>query len=220
LLLCQSYEGVSSYGTFGDEVDPQHLAIYIWLESSRRALSKIRNPILRFDGKLPKLLAEVWDGSIFDNNSSEQLHLIHASSVELRVPLRSSRRELRPGAFDSSIQPMVRPQSVNLCSALANFIFPNEPPPLLHLGFFRFPVSAGPSSPFALSVVPLPLCFPLARRRSLPRGRRPRPPPPPTPLRARLARPPLRAAALLSPPPPMVERKEKEHEEEDGDFAI
>jgi hypothetical protein len=26
-----------------------------------------------------------------------------------------------------------------------------EPPPLLHLGFLRFPVRAGPSSPFPLS---------------------------------------------------------------------
>jgi hypothetical protein len=51
---------------------------YIWLESSHRALSKIQNPILRFDPKLPELLAEVQDSS----NSDEQLISICASSVE------------------------------------------------------------------------------------------------------------------------------------------
>jgi hypothetical protein len=39
------------------------------MESSRRALSKIRNLVHRFDPKLPKLLTEVWGGF----NSREQL---------------------------------------------------------------------------------------------------------------------------------------------------
>jgi hypothetical protein len=51
----------------------------------------------------------------------------------LRVPLRVSRQELRPGAFDLSIRPPVRRQSTDFSSAPANFVFSGGPPPLLSL---------------------------------------------------------------------------------------
>jgi hypothetical protein len=57
-----------------------------------------------------------------------------------RVPPRSSRRELRPGAFNFSIRLTVRLQSANLCLAPTNFVFSGEPPPLLHRGFLHFSV--------------------------------------------------------------------------------
>jgi hypothetical protein len=109
-----------------------------------------------------------------------------------RVPLRSSHRELRPGAFDSSIQPPVRRQSTDFFSAPANFVFSGQPPPLLELcsSFFSsparglsspspslFPLAAAPPPPSVLpSSVTLP---PGGRRRSrLARGDgRPDPPP-------------------------------------------
>jgi hypothetical protein len=65
----------------------------------------------------------------------------------LRVPLRSSRRELCPGAIDSPIWSTIRPQSTNLCSAPARVVFSYEAPPLLYLGFLCFPIRVWPPSP-------------------------------------------------------------------------
>jgi hypothetical protein len=48
----RSLGGTHNYG-------PRHLAIYIWLKSTRRAPFKIRNPTHRFDPKLPESLANV-----------------------------------------------------------------------------------------------------------------------------------------------------------------
>jgi hypothetical protein len=71
----------------------QTLAIYIWLEPTRQALFEIRNPISNLDPKLPKLLAEVWDGSNSSDNSGEQLLLIHVSLAESKgTPARVSPR--------------------------------------------------------------------------------------------------------------------------------
>jgi hypothetical protein len=64
-----------------------------------------------------------------------------------RVPLRSSRRGLRRGAFGSSIGPPNLRQSTDFFSAPARVFFPGEKPPLLHLGFLRFHVRAVPHSP-------------------------------------------------------------------------
>jgi hypothetical protein len=44
-----------------------------------------------------------------------------------RVPLRSSRREIRPDAFDSSTRPTVRPQSVFFSSTPVRLSFPVNP---------------------------------------------------------------------------------------------
>jgi hypothetical protein len=57
----------------------QTLAIYIWLEPSRRALSKSRNGFPRFDPQFPRLLAEVQGGSNSGDNSGKQLLSIRAS---------------------------------------------------------------------------------------------------------------------------------------------
>jgi hypothetical protein len=153
-----------------------------------------------------------------------------------RVPLRSSRRELRPGAFDSSIQLTVHPQSMNLCSAPAKFVFSGETSQLLHLGFLRFSVFSSVQGPLSLpslrlAAAPLPLHFPPpdgAPSPSMAGGDDPsaRAPLRPAPWPCPVAMPRARAAAgrlapcstpLLSSPPPMVERKEKE---EDEIFAI
>jgi hypothetical protein len=132
-----------------------------------------------------------------------------------RVPLHSSRRELRPGAFDSSIRLTVHPQSTILCSAPARVVFSGEPPPLLYLvflSFLRFPSVHG------LPLPPLPS----------PGGDAP---PSPVSCPARLPSPPrqlpaprpvglaLYATPPLPLPPSMVEWKEEE-EEQDGSFVI
>jgi hypothetical protein len=86
-----------------------------------------------------------------------------------RVPLRSSHRELRPRAFDSSIQPPVHRQSTDFFSAPANFVFSGESPPLLELcsSFFFFPRAGALFPPHPLSLPwrrhPLPPLFSLAR---------------------------------------------------------
>jgi hypothetical protein len=103
--------------------------------------------------------------------------------------LRVSRQEICPDAFDSSIRPVVRCQSMDFSLAPANFVFSGEPPPLLHKGFLRFSiflVRAGPPLPSLTSPnggAPLPLLAPSVRlprpkavradggRRALPRGR-------------------------------------------------
>jgi hypothetical protein len=108
-----------------------------------------------------------------------------------RVPLRLPCQELRPGVFDSSIQPMVHLQSTILCSAPARVVFSGEPPPLLYLGFLRFsifPSMQGPSpSPAA---TPLPLWLTAARP---PHARGP---PPAAPVR-----PADRLGPAVQPPP-------------------
>jgi hypothetical protein len=141
----------------------------------------------------------------------------------LRVPLHSSRRELCPGGFDSSIRPTVHPQSMVLCLAPKRVVFSHEPPPLLYLGFLRvlrFPVRVGPPSPYpggggpppSISPRRGPLPFPAAASPIGSAGARPRAPQ----LRARVTRG-RAAGSTLSPsvapsslpPCPMVERKEK-----------
>jgi hypothetical protein len=154
-----------------------------------------------------------------------------------RVPLRSSRRELHPGAFDSSIRPTVRPESVNLCPAPARVLFSGEPSTnVVHRNFSflsppRSPSVSSPSPLFSWRQRPLPLLppphgasaaaawrgtalragapmHPLDPTRALPRGPwAPRPP-----SRRLVSPPPLRVAP--SPSMPWWE-KEKE-EEEDG----
>jgi hypothetical protein len=52
------------------------------MELSHRALSKSWNRFSRFNPQFPELLVEVRDGSNCSNNIGEQLHSIHASSVE------------------------------------------------------------------------------------------------------------------------------------------
>jgi hypothetical protein len=117
-----------------------------------------------------------------------------------RVPLRLSRREIHPDAFDSSIRSTVHPQSTILCSALARVVFSGEPPPLLYLGFLRvlrFPIHARPPSPSSSlpwrATPPLP-CFPTAAAAG-PAG---------SPTRALANRCPLPSSS-----PSHVERKEK-----------
>jgi hypothetical protein len=104
-----------------------------------------------------------------------------------RVPLRSPRRELRPGVFNLSIRPTVHPQSMNLCSVLVRVVFSDEPPLLLYLGFLCFLVCAGPPSPspHLPRVTPLPLNFP--------------PPLGPAPLAATGSASPCSAPPLPSP---------------------
>jgi hypothetical protein len=53
-----------------------------------------------------------------------------------RVPLRSYHRELHPGAFNSSIRPLVRCQSTVFLSASVNLDFSGEQTPLFHSPFF------------------------------------------------------------------------------------
>jgi hypothetical protein len=90
----------------------------------------------------------------------------------LRVLLRSSHRELRPGAFDSLIRPMVRPQSMKLSSTPARSSSEMSRPPLLHLWFLCFFVSHSHSASFSLpstssTVAPSPRVF-LPTRSPLP----------------------------------------------------
>jgi hypothetical protein len=56
--------------------------ICIWIESSRRAVSKFQNPFPGLDPNLPKLLTEGRDGSNSSDNSGKQLLSIHVSLVE------------------------------------------------------------------------------------------------------------------------------------------
>jgi hypothetical protein len=108
-----------------------------------------------------------------------------------------SRRELRPGAFNSSIRPPVHHQSTDFSSAPANFIFSGEPPPLLHLGFFsflHFPVCAEgplPSLTSPIGGAPSPFSPPGAAR----------PPARPLHTHARLALPSGRHGPLRRRPP-------------------
>jgi hypothetical protein len=84
-----------------------------------------------------------------------------------RVPLRSSHREIRLEAFDSSIRPTVHPQSVNLFLTLARVLFSSEPSTIVvhrNFLFLSLPRSPSLSSPYPL--------FPWRRR----------PPPPPSPF--------------------------------------
>jgi hypothetical protein len=121
-----------------------------------------------------------------------------------RIPLCLSRRELRPGSFDSSIRLTIHPQSTILCSAPVRVVFSDEAPPLLYLGFLCFlcfSVCTGPPSPSP----------------HLPRRRLPSPsrvPPPSALLREHFAwscgrRPNSAPYAAPSSPPFMVERKKK-----------
>jgi hypothetical protein len=70
-----------------------------------------------------------------------------------RVPLRSSRRGLRRDAFGSSIGPSA-PAIDGFLLGSGECIFSCEKPPLLHLGFLRFPVRAGPHSSSLAMVAP------------------------------------------------------------------
>jgi hypothetical protein len=113
-----------------------------------------------------------------------------------RVPMCSSCQELCPGAFDSSIRPTVRPQSVDLSSALAMVSYAMSLSSIVAYGVLRFcfphvALSLSPSLSLTDNGVLL--------RSSPPRRRLALPWPP-------------------SPFPSMVERKEMEQEEE-GDFA-
>jgi hypothetical protein len=113
-----------------------------------------------------------------------------------RVPLCSSRRELRPGAFDSSIRSIVHPQSKILCSATARVVFSGEPSPLLYLWFLhvlRFSSVQGLPLPHLLS----------------PGGDTPPSLVPPPRGGGRTGRPAWPQRSPLPSSPPMVERKEK-----------
>jgi hypothetical protein len=98
-----------------------------------------------------------------------------------RVQLRSSRQELRPGAFDSSIRPPIHRQSTDFSSALTRFFFPDE---LFHCCSWMFHC-------FLLHVCNPPLSLSSSPRRPPPavaHGQRPRvlpatsPPPSADPL--------------------------------------
>jgi hypothetical protein len=126
-----------------------------------------------------------------------------------RVPLRSSRWELRPGAFDSSIWPMI------LCSAPTRVVFSGEPPPLLYLGFLRFFVF-----PSVQGVPFPPLTFPCGVL--LPPLFSPSGAPPPWRW-LRLHPRASRLAPLCSPSSPLPFHgweEGEEDEEEDGHFAV
>jgi hypothetical protein len=170
--------------------NPSNIYIYRW-NPLRRALFKIRNPthIRSETPEIARRSSEVVPTPAKTPASSYFRSVCRRRNP--RVPLRSSRRELRPGAFNSSIRPTVHPQSTNLCSTPVRVVFSVEPPPLLYLGFLCFPVHTGPPSPFP----------------HLPGGGAPSPQLPPgaaplPSLRRRPARhPPLRSL-LLSPPLP------------------
>jgi hypothetical protein len=68
------------------------------------------------------------------SNYSQSVHRL----PNPRVPLRSSCRGLRQGAFGSSIGPSNLRKSTDFSSAPARVFFPDEKPPLLCLGFLRF----------------------------------------------------------------------------------
>jgi hypothetical protein len=120
-----------------------------------------------------------------------------------RVPLCSSRQQLCLGAFDSSIRPMVRPQSTNLCSAPANFVFSGEPPPLLHLGFLCFSIFSSMQGPLSL-LSPPPVAAPPPL---LPPGGGS--PARSHPVTAGPVSLPPACGPLFSPLPPMVEGKKR-----------
>jgi hypothetical protein len=83
-----------------------------------------------------------------------------------RVPLHSSCWGLYLGASGSSIGPSNLHQSTISYSALARVFFPGEKPPLLYLGFLRFPIRAGPPSTsphLPRWRCPLPLVSPTAQ---------------------------------------------------------
>jgi hypothetical protein len=116
------------------------------MESSRRALSKIRNPILRFDPKFSELLAEVRNCS----NSSKQLLSICASSTESEgtavfISLRASSQCFRfidPTDGSSPISEFVLDfGELRLLRWASTIVAPR----------LSLPVSAGSSSPFPLS---------------------------------------------------------------------
>jgi hypothetical protein len=94
----------------------------------------------------------------------------------LRVPLHSSRRELCPGAFVSSIRLTVRPQSVNLSSSPARVSSPVSLSYIVAHGVLRFCSShAAPLSfllPLYLSSAVAPH-LPLPPHSPLPAPRRP-----------------------------------------------
>jgi hypothetical protein len=71
-----------------------------------------------------------------------------------RVSLHLSRRELRLVAFDSSIRPSVRHQSMIFFSAPANSVFSCEPPSIVvhKVSPFFVPIRATPFSPLSLSL--------------------------------------------------------------------
>jgi hypothetical protein len=145
------------------------------------------------------------------SNYSQSMHRLR----NLRIPLQSSSRGLRLGAFGSSIGPLNLHQSTVSFSAPGRVFFPGEKPPLLYLEFLLFFVflsvhglplpsltflgGGGPPPglppPGALS--PSPTAAAVAdgsdrAPRGPPRRRRPCPACPMQPRPASQARPPLR----------------------------
>jgi hypothetical protein len=98
-----------------------------------------------------------------------------------RVPLHSSRRELRPDAFDSSIRLLIRRQSTIFFLTPANFVFSRELAPLFSEPFLHF-------SPCVAAQFP-----------SLFRTLSPHVPPPP-----HCAPPTAEATAMTRPPSPLA----------------
>jgi hypothetical protein len=123
-----------------------------------------------------------------------------------RVPLHSSRRELCPGAFDSSIQPTVHPQSMNLSLAPVKVSSPVSLSSIVAHEVLRFCFS---------HATPLYSLFPLSLSLWRWRPLTPTPARSPLPLAAagfpaRRAVPCACPAGPLPPLPSMVERKEME----------
>jgi hypothetical protein len=86
-----------------------------------------------------------------------------------RVPLRSSCRELRPDAFNSSIRPLVHHRSTIFFSAPANFVFSSELYSLFSKSFLCFSPHVA-TQPISLSPSP---CVPFHPHHALPSsGRR------------------------------------------------
>jgi hypothetical protein len=107
------------------------------------------------------------------SNYSQSMHRLR----NLRIPLQSSSRGLRLGAFGSSIGPLNLHQSTVSFSAPGRVFFPGEKPPLLYLEFLLFFVFLSvhglplPSLTFLGGGVPPP-AFPPAAPFPPPRRRR------------------------------------------------
>jgi hypothetical protein len=54
--------------------DFQNISMYIWMEPSRRALSKSRKHFPSFDTQFLELLAEVWSGSTPASNYFQSVY--------------------------------------------------------------------------------------------------------------------------------------------------
>jgi hypothetical protein len=126
----------------------QTLAIYIYiymLEPSHRVLSKFQNRFLdsihNSRNCLPKFRA-------VPTSASNCFHSMRRWR-NLRVPLRSSHRGIRPGAFDSSIGPPIRCKSTDFATAPASVFFSDEQTPLFLHPVFRFFSPWNPSPPLS-----------------------------------------------------------------------